>query len=125
MVNPALPVHRSSLWRLACLLCLPAVGCYFGPKELERSHGRYNEAVRRVDEEQLLLNIVHMRYNEAPARLDVSSIAAQYELNAQAEARPFFVAPNPSNSNVIFRTFTAILPDVQMGATTRPHISLT
>ena len=95
---------------LGALMLLPA-GCSLGPKVLERTHGRYNESVRRVDEEQLLINLVHMRYNESPSRLDVSAIAAQYELSTQAEARPFFIAPNPSNSNVIFRTFTSILPD--------------
>src|SRR5262249_48072375 len=51
-------------------------------------------------------------------------IAAQYELSGQAEARPFFIAPNPSNSNVIFRTFTAILPDVSAMGSNRPTISL-
>jgi hypothetical protein len=91
---------------------------------LERSHGRYNEAVRRVDEEQLLRNIVLMRYNETPLHLKVSSIATQYDLTGQAEARPFFLSPNPSNSNVIFKTFTAILPDVFVSSSNRPTISL-
>ena len=71
-------------------------GCAFGPRVLEKTHGRYNEAVRRVDEEQLLRNLVRMRYNETPLDLNVSSIAAQYELNGGAEARPFFAAPNPT-----------------------------
>jgi hypothetical protein len=66
-----------------------------------------------------------MRYNETPGMLSVSSIAAQYELSGQAEARPFFIAPNPSNSNVIFRTFTAILPDLSAMGSNRPTISLT
>jgi hypothetical protein len=109
-----------------CAALLSCVGgCAFGPKTLERSHGRYNEAVRRVDEEQFLRNLVHMRYNEGPSRLDVSAIAAQYEMSAQAEARPFFIAPNPSNSNIIFRTFTSILPDAQVSGSNRPTISLT
>jgi hypothetical protein len=99
-------------------------GCAFGPKALERSHGRYNEAIRLVYEEQLLRNLVHLRYTEAPLDLHVASVAAQYELSGHAEARPFFVAPNPSNSNVIFRTFTAILPDVFVEAANRPTISL-
>jgi hypothetical protein len=99
-------------------------GCAFGPKVLELSHGRYNEAIRRVDEEQLLRNLVHMRYNEIPLNLNVSSIAAQYELAGGAEARPFFVAPNPSNSNVIFRTFTSVLPDVNVSGANRPTVTL-
>src|SRR4029077_235931 len=93
-------------------------GCAFGPKVLELSHGRYNEAVRRVHEEQLLRNLVHMRYNEPPLDLNVSSIAAQYELDGGAAARPFFQAPNPSGST--FRTFTSVLPDVNVSGANRP-----
>jgi hypothetical protein len=107
---------------LALLFTSP-VGCALGPKALERTHGPYNDSVRRVYEEQLLRNLVRIRYNEAPAALDVSGIAAQYELAGQAEARPFFIAPNPSNSNVIFRTFTSILPDVQANGSNRPTIT--
>jgi hypothetical protein len=111
---------------LACGTCLGlAGGCAFGPNALELSHGRYYEAVRQVDEEQLLRNIVHLRYMESPDALNVTSIAAQYELSGQAEARPFFIAPNPSNSNVIFRTFTSILPDVSVTGSNRPTLTLT
>src|SRR5262249_39625446 len=87
--------------------------------------GRYYEAVRSVEEEQFLRNIVHLRYTESPIQLDVGSIAAQYELAGQLEARPFFIAPNPSNSNVIFKTFTSILPDALVSAADRPTITLT
>jgi hypothetical protein len=91
---------------------------------LEKSYGPYYESVRHVDEEELLRSLVHLRYHETPGSLNVSSIAAQYELSGQAEARPFFIAPNPSNSNVIFRTFTSILPDVSATGSNRPTISL-
>jgi hypothetical protein len=106
-------------------LLLPLLGgCAFGPKVLENTHGRYNESIRLVQEEQLLRNIVHMRYNEFPAHLNIGSIAAQYELSSTAEARPFFIAPNPSNSNIIFRTFTRVLPDVSLSGSNRPTITL-
>jgi hypothetical protein len=106
-------------------LALTPAGCAFGPRVLERTHGPYNESIQLVYEEQLLRNIVHLRYNEGPHNLDVSAIAAQYELSGQAEARPFFIAPNPSNSNVIFKTFTAILPDVLASGANRPTLTLT
>jgi hypothetical protein len=89
---------------------------------LERSHGRYNEALRLVDEEQLLRNLVHLRYNEMVLNLNVSSVAAQYKLDGGVEARPFFAAPNPSGKT--FRTFTNILPDVTVNASVRPTITL-
>jgi hypothetical protein len=117
--------QRHTAAGLAAGVALALVGgCAFGPKALERTHGRYNEAVRRVGEEQLLRNIVHLRYDEAPLHLNVSAIAAQYELSTAAEARPFFIAPNPSNSNVIFKTFTAILPDLMVQGANRPTITL-
>ncbi|MBN9524122.1 hypothetical protein J0H58_37370, partial [bacterium] len=100
-------------------------GCSFGPKAIEKTHGRYAESVRRVEEEQLLRRIVLLRYNETPVGLDIGNIAAQYELTAGAEARPFFIAPNPSNSNIVFRTFTAILPDATLGGANRPTVTMT
>ncbi len=109
---------------LGCLVCCFALsGCTFGAQMLESSVGPYNEAVTRVSEEQLLLNLVRLRYNDNPTRLDVASIAAQYELDATAEARPFFEAPNPAGA--VFHTFTRILPDFNASAADRPTISLT
>jgi hypothetical protein len=107
---------------LALFASLAASGCTFGARMIESSVGPYNQAVTRVGEEQLLLNVVRLRYNDNPTRLDVSSIAAQYELDATAEARPFFEAPNPAGS--VFQTFTRILPDVMGTAANRPTISL-
>jgi hypothetical protein len=108
-------------WAILLGLC---GGCAFGPRALERTHGRYNEAVHEVDDEECLRNLVRLRYNERPSTLNVTSIATQYELSAQAEARPFFIGPNPSNSNVIFKTFTAILPDILATGAERPTLSL-
>jgi hypothetical protein len=110
---------------LGGVILAAAGGCAsFGPAALERTHGRYNDAVREVEEEEFLKNLVLVRYNDIPSSLNVTSIAAQYELAGQAEARPFFIAPNPSNSNVIFRTFTSILPDVLVSGSNRPTLSL-
>jgi hypothetical protein len=109
-----------------CLTFLSSTGCLFGPHTLEKSHGEYNEAFRRVDSEELLLNIVRLRYNDSPAEVEVSAIAAQYELSATAEARPFFAAEaarfvNPS----VYGTFTTVLPFVGTSGSTRPTLSLT
>ncbi len=100
-----------------------SAGCAFGPRTLERTHRRYNEAYLRVDSEELLLNIVRMRYGDPPAEVEVSGIAAQYELTATAEARPFFEAPNPAGST--FRTFPNVLPFAGAGGASRPTITLT
>src|SRR5271165_2530668 len=97
-------IRRIVLILCGFVLTAPFSGCAFGPRVLEKTHGRYQESVRQVDEEQLLRNIVHLRYSEVPMELTVSSIASQYELAGSAEARPFFLAPNPNGKNM-FRTF--------------------
>jgi hypothetical protein len=105
------------------LACLWPCGCAFGPKALEKTHGRYNEAYRQVDSEELLLNIVRLRYTDAPAEVEVSAIAAQYELTAAAEARPFFGTESVSGPD--FRSFSTVLPFLGTGGANRPTISLT
>jgi hypothetical protein len=110
----------------AVLLAFLSSGCAFGPRVLEKTYGPYYESIRHSDEEELLRNLVHMRYNESPGYLNVSSIAAQYELSGQAEARPFFLAPNPGttpNGSAVFRTFAAVLPDLSASSAIRPTIS--
>jgi hypothetical protein len=116
MVGPRL------LARLGALLCLAVAGCAFGPRQLVRTHGPYHEAVRLVAEEELLRNIVHLRYNEASTRLNITSIAAQFELSAQAEARPFF--STEATGGDMFRSFTTVLPDVLVQKADRPTFTL-
>jgi hypothetical protein len=101
---------------------LAANGCTFGPRALETSHGRYNEAYQRVDSEELLRNIIRLRYGDPPAEVEVSAIAAQYELSASAEARPFF--GTESVTGPVFRSFNSVLPFAGAGAANRPTISL-
>ncbi len=118
----ARPRNRA-LVRRACavLLALAAGGCAFGPRALERTHGRYNEAVKQVTQEELLLNLVRLRYNDNAARLDVSAIATQYELAASAEARPFFSTEATGN---LFMDFSEVLPFAGVNGSNRPTISL-
>jgi hypothetical protein len=113
---------RAYLPTLVIGLSLTLSGCAFGPKQLTRTHGAYSEAVRRVDEEELLLNLVHARYSESPRALDVTAIAAQWELSASAEARPFFGTPNANNFG--FKSFIAILPDFMLAGYDRPTVSM-
>jgi hypothetical protein len=106
------------------LAVLGAAGCAFGPRALEKTHGRYNEAYRQVDSEELLLNIVRLRYGDPPAEVEVSGIATQFELSASAEARPFFGTPNPAPDGT-FRAFSTVLPFVGTGGANRPTFTLT
>src|SRR5436190_18718547 len=113
--------YRLALLLASFLLALVGGCAAVGPKALEQSHGAYNEAVKRVEEEQLLRNLLHVRYNESPSQLEVASIAAQYELTAHAEARPFFAA---ESVNSIFRGFSRVLPDAFVAGAIRPTLSL-
>ncbi len=112
----------ATAWVAGAVVVLSGVsGCAFGPRAIERTHGKYAVAVQRVEEEQFLKNIVRARYVEAPRNLDVAAIAAQYELSAGAEARPFFSTEATGN---LFRSFTSILPFASVGGANRPTVSL-
>jgi hypothetical protein len=102
-------------------------GCAFGPRAMELSHCRYNEALKQVEEEQLLLNLVRMRYNDDFVKLDISSIAAQYELDGTVGVQPFFTAQGANIGPPFgpFRSFTSILPLASATGANRPTISMT
>jgi len=112
-------VRRANVLLIPAGLC--SAGCSFGPRVLEKTHGRYNEAYRQVDSEELLLNFVRLRYGDPPAEIEVSSIAAQYELSATAEARPFF---STDSSGEVLRSFTRVLPFAGATGSNRPTISM-
>ncbi len=110
--------------RLAILAAIFATsGCAFGPRALERTHGLYASAVQRVDEEQFLHNIVRLRYLEGATSLEVAAIAAQYELSASADARPFF-STESAGSPPIFGQFSALLPFASVSGANRPTVSM-
>lgn len=111
--------------RMLIVLALAAGGCAFGPRNLVPTHHRYNESMQRAAAEELLLNVVRMRYNETLMRLDVGGIAAQFELGATAEARPFF---STEGVNLVppdgpFGTYSRILPFLGASVTDRPTFS--
>ena len=107
---------------IIALVLLAPVGCALGPKAIEQTHGKYATAVQRVDEEQFLKNVVRLRYVEAPKSLDITSIAAQYEIAAAGELRPFF--GTESVTGPFFRSFSTVLPDFQVSGANRPTVSL-
>jgi hypothetical protein len=106
-----------------CLfLVLLCGGCALGPRALEKTHGRYLDAVSRVEEEQLLRNIVRVRYDEAPLVLNINSVTTQYEFSTGAEARPFF-STEATTAN-IFRSFSRVLPFAEASTSARPTFVL-
>jgi hypothetical protein len=106
---------------LASACTLLAACTSLGPGALQETRLQYNEAVKATTEEQLLLNIVRLRYTDTPSSLAVSTIAAQFERTQSFGLTPFFAASGAD----VNRSFTAILPQAQVGAADRPTVSLT
>jgi hypothetical protein len=121
--------HRAAFLRLlrvtlVFMLISTLGGCAFGPRALEGSHHLYNDSIKRVGEEELLLNLVRLRYNEALNMLDVASIAAQYELNGSVQAQPFLAAAG-SNASSLVQSFARVLPGASLSGANRPTITMT
>jgi hypothetical protein len=109
------------------LLAAMAAGAFIsgcaslGPNALQQTRLQYNEVVKTTTEEQLLLNIVRLRYTDTPSSLAVSTIAAQFERTQSFQVTPFFAASGAD----VNKSFTAILPQLQIGGADRPTVSLT
>jgi hypothetical protein len=66
----------------AFLALFLASGCV-GPKSLELTRLRYDQAVHETTEQQWLRNIVRLRYGDPPSVLDVSAITSQFEVSGR------------------------------------------
>lgn len=104
------------------LLALATTGCALGPRTVESSRLRYNEAVKTTTEQQLLLNIVRLRYTDTPSSLSVTTIADQRELVAGLTATPFFQAAGTGPDGT-YRG--AVLPGANLSTANRPTLSYT
>ena len=115
-------VTRRAALFVATPLILAAVGCSLGPRSVEQSRLRYNEAIKTTTEQQLLLNIVRLRYTDTPSSLSITSIAEQREIVGGLRAIPFFAAAGAGD----FGGFRGIvLPQVEASGAVRPTLSYT
>lgn len=78
--GPSRRMPQLALWELLLALVLP--GC-IGPRSLELTRLRYDQAVNETSEQQWLRNIVRLRYGDLPSFLDVSAITSQFELSSR------------------------------------------
>ncbi len=108
---------------LVALALATAIGCALGPRAVEQSRLRYNEAVKTTTEEQLLLNIVRLRYIDTPSSLSITSIAEQREIVAGLKSIPFFTAQAAGNAFGGYRG--TVLPQVEFSGANRPTLSYT
>ena len=74
------PAGASIVYTLGLSFCLVAGGC-IGPRSVELTRLRYDQAVHETTEQQWLRNIVRLRYGDTPSFLDVSAITSQFELS--------------------------------------------
>lgn len=72
------------LRRLFPLVALLTFGGCLGPEAIRQTRGRYNDAYRTTNDEQLLLNIVRLRYADSPVFVDLTNITSQFEGTATA-----------------------------------------
>jgi hypothetical protein len=76
-------------WRTSTVI-LMVVSCAacasVGPKHLEVERKKYNVAIQRSDEAQLLLNLVRLRYRDTPFFLEVSSVSSQFGVESGTTA---------------------------------------
>ncbi|MCH8967130.1 MAG: hypothetical protein IID43_05590 [Planctomycetes bacterium] len=96
-------------------------GCIQGPSALRLSRARYNEAIQRTTDEQLLLNLVRLKYRDAPLFVEVGSIQAQFVFEQSATIGGTLnenVGVNPLNPNVLNLGGKAVY-------TEKPTVSLT
>lgn len=109
-------MHTIASLRTAFLVIVGMLtGCTNGPKLIVNSHTEYNNAIRQVMNEELLLNIVRMRYAEAPQFLEVSGITTTFETNSSLAGEGASL-----NTSGITAGATG-----SIGFTDRPTISLT
>jgi len=107
---------------VAVMLALVAAGCSLGPRSIEQTRLRYNEAIKTTTEQQLLLNIVRLRYTDTPSSLSVTSIAEQREIVGGLRAIPFFAAAGAGDFGGFRGT---VLPQVEVSGAVRPTLSYT
>lgn len=94
--------------------------CSLGPRTIELSRLRYNEAVKSTSEQQFLLNVVRLRYIDSPSSLSLASIADQQELMGGLAALPFFTSAGAGDVGSYRGT---LLPQATLSRATRPTLS--
>ncbi len=61
-------------------------GCQTGPKLVRSGFPHYIQALRHIEDEQMLTNLVRLRYAETPVFLQISSITTTFSVSVNAGA---------------------------------------
>jgi hypothetical protein len=86
MMNLVFPVYlRANYFLLTLFLVLGPMGCLnFGPISLKSERSKYNMAIQKTNDEQLLLNLVRLKYRDTPFFLEVGNVASQFRMKNKA-----------------------------------------
>ena len=72
---------RMICFLLTILLLFGPIGCLnFGPVSLKSERSKYNMAIQKTNDEQLLLNLVRLKYRDNTFFLEVSNVASQFRM---------------------------------------------
>ena len=73
---------------IVLIVLMPSIeGCsYLGPNSLDTERRRYNDVMKKTNDEELLLNLVRMRYSDRPSFLSVASITSSLSMSSSASA---------------------------------------
>ncbi len=74
-------------------------GC-LGPAAVSLTRTRYNEAYRKTNDEQILLNIVRLRYADSPIFIDLNNITSQFEVSGRGNYSYGLDGSGPGFSNL-------------------------
>ncbi len=77
---------RSGSRAALAALAACALGCVFGPRQLEWGHLAYNSAVKSAADDELLLNIVRIRYLDTLDFMATTSISSQLAFTVAGNA---------------------------------------
>jgi len=84
--QPQVYARRCALLCVAVTCCLLPACRSIGPRRVLADRVSYADAISRTWKDEMLLNLVKLRYADAPLFLDISSVIAQYSLEAQVNA---------------------------------------
>ncbi len=70
-------------------------GCALGPRQIDKGRIKYNQAIQRTHQEEMLLNLVRLKYREFPEFVSVDSVAAQYTWDGTASLSGELEEANP------------------------------
>lgn len=77
-------VQRSSALIPVLVACCLSTGCALGPHQIDKGRIRYNQAIQRTHQEEMLLNLVRLKYREPVEFVSIGSVAAQYTWDGSA-----------------------------------------